>query len=490
VRKHVILATLLLFGWTAASCSDTTEPAADATIAPGELDAAPQRECSQDSDCIGKIPIQPCEMVVCNVEQDLCELGSVEENTPCNDGDPCTIDEACVGLSCEGGSPRDCDDGNVCTDDSCNAQGGCEYGFNAATCNDNDVCTEDDTCADGVCSGTVSSVCFEGDCCEAQGHPGCGDEDVRTCVCDLEPSCCQSLWTENCVSLISKNECGVCEATTCGDLTCDEEETCDSCPTDCGPCVMCGDETCDASESCSSCPDDCGECPPAVCGDDVCEDGEETCDECPEDCGVCPSVCGDGTCQLDESCETCSDDCGPCAAGCGDDVCTIDETCESCALDCGVCVGNCCEEQEGPGCDAALVKECVCAEDAFCCESEWDGVCVAQVESLACAACDVVKCGDGLCDPEVENCDKCPQDCGACPVCGDGKCDANENCESCPGDCGECTPACCETSPNPGCADDLVIEACVCAQDFFCCFFGWDQVCVNQVESFGCGNCP
>ena len=154
------------------------------------------------------------------------------------------------------------------------------------------------------------------------------------------------------------------------------------------------------------------------------------------------------------------------------------------------CVGNCCEEQEGPGFDAELVKECVCADDSYCCESTWDGVCVAQVESLGCASCDVIKCGDGLCDPNAEDCEKCPQDCGACPVCGDGNCDANENCESCPGDCGECQPACCETTNTPGCPEDPAIEACVCAADFFCCIFSWDSLCVNQVEQAGCGSCP
>ena len=46
----------------------------------------------------------------------------------------------------------------------------------------------------------------------------------------------------------------------------------------------------------------------AVCGDAVCA-GDETCATCPQDCGAC---CGDGTCDPGELCGTCADDCGAC----------------------------------------------------------------------------------------------------------------------------------------------------------------------------------
>jgi len=65
----------------------------------------------------------------------------------------------------------------------------------------------------------------------------------------------------------------------------------------------CGNGTCDECETCSSCPLDCGPC----CGNGVCSDSE-TCSNCPVDCGAC---CGNGVCALDESCLNCPDDC-PC----------------------------------------------------------------------------------------------------------------------------------------------------------------------------------
>ena len=47
----------------------------------------------------------------------------------------------------------------------------------------------------------------------------------------------------------------------CGNGVCDGSETCDSCPSDCGPCP-CGDGTCNGGETCSTCPHDCGSCCP------------------------------------------------------------------------------------------------------------------------------------------------------------------------------------------------------------------------------------
>jgi len=46
---------------------------------------------------------------------------------------------------------------------------------------------------------------------------------------------------------------------------------------------------------------------------------------------------------------------------------------------------------------------------------------------------------------------------------------------------------CCEAG-GPGC-DDPVVESCVCAQDPYCCDTAWDEQCVSEVDSFGCGNC-
>jgi hypothetical protein len=55
--------------------------------------------------------------------------------------------------------------------------------------------------------------------------------------------------------------------------------------------------------------------PPGPCGNGQCEgELDETCFSCPLDCGECPP-CGDGTCEELESCEFCPADCGPCPYG-------------------------------------------------------------------------------------------------------------------------------------------------------------------------------
>ena len=95
------------------------------------------------------------------------------------------------------------------------------------------------------------------------------------------------------------------------------------------------------------------------------------------------------------------------------------------------------------------IEQCVCAEDSFCCESEWDALCISEVNEFGCGTCDVpdppssgsgggtsepVGClDDGMCTLE----DDCVcTDCDADMFCSDpancvddGMCDAfNEGC--------------------------------------------------------------
>ena len=77
---------------------------------------------------------------------------------------------------------------------------------------------------------------------------------------------------------------------------------------------VCGDLTCNGDETCETCAGDCGVCPPVeVCGNAVCGVGE-TCSSCAADCGACPpvEVCGNAVCGGGETCSTCSADCGAC----------------------------------------------------------------------------------------------------------------------------------------------------------------------------------
>ncbi|MCP4593444.1 MAG: hypothetical protein GY842_22130, partial [bacterium] len=47
---------------------------------------------------------------------------------------------------------------------------------------------------------------------------------------------------------------------------------------------------------------------------------------------------------------------------------------------------------------------------------------------------------------------------------------------------------CCSTGHGAGCTDP-VIQTCVCDLDRYCCHTEWDQICVDKVAAFACGDC-
>ncbi|RLB64067.1 MAG: hypothetical protein DRI90_05525 [Deltaproteobacteria bacterium] len=48
---------------------------------------------------------------------------------------------------------------------------------------------------------------------------------------------------------------------------------------------------------------------------------------------------------------------------------------------------------------------------------------------------------------------------------------------------------CCLPQGGPGCTEDATIEACVCADDSYCCDTEWDSWCTDLLVSLGCGSC-
>ena len=124
-------------------------------------------------------------------------------------------------------------------------------------------------------------------------------------------------------------------------------------------------------------------------------------------------------------------------------------------------------------------------------------------------------CGDALCSVPDESCKTCPGDCGECGccvnsviagcgndtvkmcVCGSGAPDAELCCtdrwdQTCVEDvdtlgCGTCD--CCAAHETIGGCVDQTISDCVCAQDYACCSEGWDAACVDEVATLGCGSC-
>jgi hypothetical protein len=111
--------------------------------------------------------------------------------------------------------------------------------------------------------------------------------------------------------------------------------------------------------------------------------------------------------------------------------------------------GNCCMPHPGVGCDVPTIQRCVCAADAYCCEAQWDEMCVDAV-----AGCGAT-CGGG----------------GGSGGTGDGDGDGG----------GAGTDCCYAHFGSTGCEVEA-IEQCVCALDSYCCQQAWDWTCVEQAH--------
>jgi hypothetical protein len=192
-------------------------------------------------------------------------------------------------------------------------------------------------------------------------------------------------------------------------------------------CQGCGDGTCGSDETCDTCPGDCGQC----CGNGACEAGfGEDCNTCQADCGAC-AVCGDGKVDEGEDCDG-----GGCQAG---------YSCVSCA----------CVE------DAAPKPEC--GNGKVESGEECDGGGCGQDESCVVPGCFCIpdlpdppqpECGNGnvepgeLCDGDASTCNP-GQYCLACdcvtPFCGNGDVEPGEECDGSDATCGpaeSCTAGC------------------------------------------------
>ena len=69
-------------------------------------------------------------------------------------------------------------------------------------------------------------------------------------------------------------------------------------------------------------------------------------------------------------------ECGDCTCPCLSD-CTLPECAdnEACACD---------TPHAAPGCNSTMIQQCVCDHNTYCCEAEWDDICVQMVTNLGC----------------------------------------------------------------------------------------------------------
>ncbi len=162
-------------------------------------------------------------------------------NTSCNDNNVCTQDDTCQGGVCRPGAALNCNDNKPCTNDSCNATTGCANVRRAdnTVCDDGNACTVDDKCAAGECRGVGKSCDDKNPCttdtcnpttqqCTPANVPNntpCTDENVCTTEDKCQNGACVPGPALDCT-----------DSNACTTHSCDPRTGCTTSPNDGGAC--------------------------------------------------------------------------------------------------------------------------------------------------------------------------------------------------------------------------------------------------------------
>lgn len=96
-------------------------------------DSCTQVDGCEGGVCVGGQPVV-CEGVTqchglgaCDPGTGVCTYEEAPDDSPCDDGNTCTLQERCRAGSCVEAAKLDCDDGDPCTNDGCDAKLGCTH---------------------------------------------------------------------------------------------------------------------------------------------------------------------------------------------------------------------------------------------------------------------------------------------------------------------------------------------------------------------------
>ncbi|MEM6992908.1 MAG: hypothetical protein AAF721_20500 [Myxococcota bacterium] len=162
----------------------------------------------------------------------------------------------------------------------------------------------------------------------------------------------------------------------------------------------------------------------------------------------------------------------------------------------GETVSACCDAQPigNAGCESSpAIEACVCEYQPLCCQDGWEPHCVQLAVNcgLECPghqsdqACCAVGAGPGCVELPVTQC-VCDVQPECCSVQWDSECVEIAG-DECGAECGDPIDDCCASKLGGlGCGDPDT-EACVCADNPFCCDFAWDNLCVFNAQVCGAG---
>ena len=325
-------------------------------------------DCCQPHDAPG-CDDQGCAAAVCDADP-FCCFGTWDQ--PCADL-AAELCDACAGPP-TGGDCCVAHNSPGCDDQACTAA----------------VCEVDSFCCnaswDGICANEAADMCdvcagppTGGDCCQPHDAPGCGDQGCAATVCGIDPFCCDATWDGICADEAAEM-CDGCGGAPAGGDCCAPHDAAGCADEGCAAVVCEGDPFCCEAE-----------------WDDLCAgQASDVCLACAtppptsDCCGAHDTPgCSDAACQQ----TVCAQD-GWCCTNSWDDICSdlAGESCASCASPGPD--ADCCQAHPEAGCGDAACVEVVCAADPFCCEQSWDGLCAGQAASH-CAACGASGGGDG-----------------------------------------------------------------------------------------------
>jgi len=492
------------------ACDDGEYCTIGATCTEGVCGNGSQRPCSDGN---------PCTSNECDEENDVCLNPAVEDGTACDDGAYCTIDDVCTGGACGGSDSRDCSDGNDCTNDFCNeTQDACENPavVDGTPCDDGQYCTIDDACAGGSCVGPAARDCSDGDQCTSDAC----DDDIDECVNANVPDgtvCSDGNFCtigETCTAGVcgggADRDCSdgnPCTADTCNNVegTCDHAMESNGTPCDDGQFCTLGDACADGV--CTGTPNPCDDT--NGCTLDSCDEENDTCvndesamngagcddgefctiqDTCSDGvCGGIPNPCDDSNACTTDSCNSsaaqCEHDNVDDGTGCDDGLyCTVDDVCtggnctgadRDCA-DANVCTADSCNEVSNECVNVAVADGTACDDGEFCTVGETctAGICGGGAPRNC---SDGNGCTDDSCDEDGDICINANVTDGT--LCDDGAfCTVDEFCTSgtCgggnPRDCGdgnECTSDVCNET-NDVCEHPAVADGETCDDGEYC----------------------
>jgi len=211
---------------------------ADGTVC-NDGNACTQVDTCQGGVCVGGSPVvctalDQCHAVgTCSPSTGLCTNPNKPDGAACNDGNACTLVDACQGGACAGGSPV------VCAADQCHDAGTCNVATGACTrpnktngtpCNDGNACTQVDACQVGACVGSSLVVCTALDQCydpgacnpstglcttpaTADGTP-CNDGNACTRTDACHAGACVGANAVVCMAADQCHDVGVCDIAT------------------------------------------------------------------------------------------------------------------------------------------------------------------------------------------------------------------------------------------------------------------------------------